>query len=287
MKRILIPTDFSTNANNALEYAAEISRLAGATITLLHVYTPSVSPNNVIRALIEDEIIDAKKDASIKLEVLKNTLETEYPGVSCKTEVAVGEAVKEILATAKASAIDLIIMGTLGASNLTRTLFGSNTASVIEKSHCPVLCIPAGCTFKVAERILFATNFSYDDIKGILKLMPLVNAFKSEIIITHIDTTPENDANNSSMEKFVAEVKLVTGYARISQKIVNDHTVSMGLESIIQELTIDLLALATHRRNFFEKFYNPSLTKKISLYTKIPILVFHNPRDVEDTGKDF
>ncbi|MBK8292810.1 MAG: universal stress protein [Flammeovirgaceae bacterium] len=286
MKRILIPTDFSTNANNALEYAAEISSLAGAAITLLHVYTPAVSSNSVISALLTDEVMDAKKDALTKLGVLQNTLETEFPGINCKTEVAVGEAVKEILTIARTHEIELIIMGTLGATNLTRTLFGSNTASVIERSDCPVLCIPAGCTFQAPERILFATNFSYDDIQGILKLIPLANAFKSEVVVGHINTSTDENSEDASMDKFVAEVKLATGYERISQKIVSDHNVSMGLDLIVQESNIDLLALATHRRNFFEKFYNPSLTKKISLYTKIPIAVFQNPPQ-EGDRKDF
>jgi nucleotide-binding universal stress UspA family protein len=72
MKRILIPTDFSTNANNALEYAAEISSLAGAAITLLHVYTPAVSSqHSVIQcSSLTDEVMDAKKDALTKLGVL-------------------------------------------------------------------------------------------------------------------------------------------------------------------------------------------------------------------------
>ncbi|MEQ1587513.1 MAG: universal stress protein [Cyclobacteriaceae bacterium] len=287
MKTILIPTDFSANANNALEYAAEISHHAGASLHLLHVYTPIVSRSNIISALITDEVEDAKKEALDKLHIFRSTLESEYPGISCKTSVSVGEAVEEILNATKAINADLIIMGTLGASNLARTLFGSNTASVIEKSACPVLCVPAECTFKVPKRILFSTNFSYDDIQGVIKLVSIARPFKSEIMVGHIDTSTEEDAEEASMQKFVKEVELATNYPKFTQKIVSDHNVSMGLDLIIQEYEVDLVALSTHKRNFFEKFYNPSLTKKISLYSSIPILVFQNPHDDEDTGKDF
>lgn len=287
MKTILIPTDFSANANNALEYAAEISHHAGATLHLLHVYTPIVSRSNIISALLTDEVEDAKKEALDKLQVFRATLESEYPGISCKTSVSVGEAVEEILTATKAINADLIIMGTLGASNLARTLFGSNTASVIEKSTCPVLCIPAGSSFKVPKRILFATNFSYDDIQGVIKLVSIARPFKSEIMVGHIDTLTEEDGEEASMQKFVKEVELATNYPNFTQKIVSDHNVSMGLDLIIQEYEVDVVALSTHKRNFFEKFYNPSLTKKISLYSNIPILVFQNPLDDEDTGKDF
>jgi nucleotide-binding universal stress UspA family protein len=290
MKTILIPTDFSANANNALEYAAEISHHAGASLHLLHVYTPIVSRSNIISALITDEVEDAKKEALDKLQVFRTTLESEYPGISCQTSVSVGEAVEEILVATKSINADLIIMGTLGASNLARTLFGSNTAAVIEKSVCPVLCVPAGSTFQVPKRILFATNFSYDDIQGVIKLVSIAKPFKSEIMVGHVDTSTEEDGEDgeeASMQKFVKEVELATNYPKFTQKIVSDHNVSMGLDLIIQESEVDLVALSTHKRNFFEKFYNPSLTKKISLYSNIPILVFQNPHDDEDTGKDF
>ncbi|MBL7875228.1 MAG: universal stress protein [Cyclobacteriaceae bacterium] len=285
--RVLIPTDFSTTANNALEYASNISNLAKSSITLLHIYTPVVSPNNMLSALVTDEILAIKKEALLKLGDLQKMLEVEFPGIVCKTEVAVGEVVKEILAKAKADDSEIIVMGTMGASNLSRALFGSNTALVIEKSDCPVLCIPSGYTFKAPKRILFATNFSYHDIHGISKLITLAKTFDSEIVVAHVDTTPEDDAELSSLEKFVAEVKLTTGYKKITQMMVSDHNVGMGLESIIDTSNIDLLALATHRRNFFEKFYKPSLTKKISLYTQIPIAVFQNPTDEIEDGTDF
>jgi nucleotide-binding universal stress UspA family protein len=287
MKTILIPTDFSTNANNALEYAAEISHHTRASLFILHVYTPIVSRTNIMSAVIADEVEDAKKEALDKLDVLCNTLKSEYPGISCQSRVSLGEAVEEILAVTQEINADLIIMGTLGASNLTRTLFGSNTAAVVENSICPVLCIPAGSSFEVPKRILFATNFSYDDIQGVMKLVPISRAFNSEIMVGHVDTSTEEEADEVSMQKFINEVQLATNYSNFSQKIVSDHNVSMGLDLIIQESEVDMVALSTHKRNFFEKFYNPSLTKKISLYSTIPILVFQNPRDDEDTGKDF
>lgn len=287
MKTILIPTDFSTNANNALEYAAEISHHTKASLFILHVYTPIVSRTNIMSAIITDEVDDAKKEALDKLEVVRNTLASEYPGISCQSRVLVGEAIDEILGMSTEINADLIIMGTLGASNLTRTLFGSNTASVVENSTCPVLCIPAGISFQVPKRILFATNFSYDDIQAIRKLVSISRAFSAEIMVGHVDTSTEEDGDESSMEKFVTEIRLATNYSNFSHMIVSDHNVSMGLDQIVQESNVDMVALSTHKRNFFEKFYNPSLTKKISLYSNIPILVFQNPRDNEKTGKDF
>ncbi len=289
MKTILFPTDFSFNANRALEYAVEIASHTGAALNLLHIYTPVVSKDNVYSSLITDEVADATSEAKEKLKVITDTIASDYPSVSCKTYIKVGDPVPEILNVSLEIEADLIIMGTLGASKISKMIFGSNTASIIEKSACPVLAVPAGCTFRIPERILFATAFSFSDLKGLKKLALIAEAFKTEIILGHVDISPDEDSDEAttSMENFHKEANALTGYSRISYKVVNDHNVSMGLDKIIDESSIDLLALSTHKRTWFEKIYNPSLTMKISHHTFIPLLAFHNPADEEKTGKDF
>jgi nucleotide-binding universal stress UspA family protein len=289
MNSILLPTDFSNNANRALEYAVQLSKGTGARITLLHVYTPVVSKSNAMRALITDEVGDARREALEKLAVIINTITREFPEVKCESQVRVGEAVEEILLAALESKSDLIIMGTLGASNITKMIFGSNTASIIEKSECPVLAIPYGCTFRPPERILFATNFKYNDLEGVKKLTEIAQTFGAEIILGHVDVsiTEEEEEELHTMENFFNEVQIITDYPKISCQTVSDHNVSMGLDKIIEEHHIDWFALSTQKRTWFEKISNPSLTKKISHYTTIPLLAFHNPADDEMAGPDF
>lgn len=288
MKSILFPTDFSTNANRALEYAVEIAALTGSTLHLLHVYTPVVSKENVYSTLITDEVADATREAEEKLKVIRDTVTREYPSVTCKAMVHVGNPVDEILQASIATAAELIIMGTLGATKLSKMIFGSNTSSVIERSECPVLAVPSNCTYHVPARILFATNFSFHDLEGLKKLALIARAFNSEIILGHVDISIDEENDISiPMENFIKEVLAVTSYSKISYKIVSDHNVSMGLDKIIDESAIDLFALSTHKRNWFEKITNPSLTKQISNHVYIPLLAFHNPMDAEKTGRDF
>jgi nucleotide-binding universal stress UspA family protein len=132
MKTILFPTDFSTNANRALEYAVEIASLTNATLHILHVYTPVVSKDNAFSSLLGDEVADATHEAREKLRVMTDMISKEYPRVKCQARVRVGEPVDEILKVSKEIGSDLIIMGTLGASKLSKMIFGSNTSAVIE-----------------------------------------------------------------------------------------------------------------------------------------------------------
>lgn len=288
MKTILFPTDFSHNANRALEYAVELAALTGATLNLIHVYTPIVSKDNVYSTLITDEVADARREAMDKLAVISDTIAKEFPAVACKAQVNVGETVDEIITASLENKADLIIMGTLGANKLSKMIFGSNTSSIVEKSECPVLAVPSNCTYRPPKRILFATNFSYKDLDGVKKLALIAEAFHSEIILGHVDISIDEENDESvSMENFMKEVKAVTSYPNISYQIVSDHNVSMGLDKIIEDSSIDLFALSTHKRNWFEKIYNPSLTKKIANHVYLPLLAFHNPVDEEKTGKDF
>ncbi len=100
------------------------------------------------------------------------------------------------------------------------------------------------------------------------------------------DAVPDSD-ETASMENFLKEASTVTAYPKIFSQITSDHNVSMGLDKIIEEAAIDMFALSTQKRTWFEKIYNPSLTQKISNHTYIPLLAFHNSMDEERTGKDF
>ena len=287
MKKILFPTDFSHNANSALEFAVEIASLTRSSLELIHVYTPMVSKGNMMSALLADEVGNAAQEAKEKLKIMCGTIGKEYPNVRCQYHVRVGTTINEIINACTDYNCDLIIMGTLGANKLSKMLFGTNTAEIIEHSEIPVLAIPSGCSYRPLKRILFATNFSFNDLQGIKKLAVIAAAFKSEIIIGHVDISNDEDRydEHPTMANFMKEVKAISDYPLISSEIVNDHNVSMGLDKIIDEFEIDLFAISTHRRTWFEKISNPSLTQKISNYTDIPLLAFHNPvMEVQDVG---
>ena len=288
MKRILVPTDFSENALHAIEYASETAKAVGAELVILHVHIPPVSMQSAIHSVMAEDVGRETKAAKARLKAIANTIQEEYKSLICIFDVAVGEPVPEILDYAQEKAVDLIVMGTQGASKMANVLFGSNTASIIEKASCPVLCIPFNLSYKNPEKILFATNFAYSDIDGAKKLVVLAKGFKSSLIFAHVVVgTEETDAEREVIEKFASEIKLQTGYAQISGAVISDATINTGLDALIEKYNADIIVLATRKRNLFQKLFNPSITKKYSYHTTVPLLAFHNPSDDEQTDKDF
>lgn len=275
MKNILVPTDFSRNAHHAVEFAAVIATSWDATITLLSVYTPVVSRYNVISPLLVDEIAQAKTEIHEKLHQTVETIKEMYPEASCRTAVGTGETVEGILDAVGTVNADLIIMGTQGASSIEKVLLGSNAADIIEKAECPVLVVPGGTEIRVPKKIVFATDYAHSDIEGARLLTSIAQVFGATVTFVHVTRHEEETEDDLKViQKFTDEIKSATAYQNIDFKILSDNTVFMGLDTIVENTGIDLMALSTRRRSLFEKLYNPSLTKKLAQYTQIPLLAF-------------
>jgi nucleotide-binding universal stress UspA family protein len=280
MKKILVPTDFSENAGQALEFAAVIAQAWKASLTLLSVYTPAVSRYNVISPLLVDEIAQAKTEILEKLQITANTVQEIYPDVKHYNIIGVGGTVEEILSVARTEATDLIVMGTQGASSVEKVLLGSNAAEIIEKAECPVLVVPSTTKIKVPKKIIFATDYVHSDIEGARLLASMAQVFDATITLVHITRNEEETEEELKMiEKFTADVKAATNFEHINFEVLSDNTVMMGLDTILENPGADLIALSTRRRNIFEKLYNPSLTKKFAQYTRIPLLAFKIHKD--------
>lgn len=145
---LLIPTDFSENAGQALAYAKEIARNSTATLHLLHIVEPVVYPADwsyaqVGFADIEQELYD---NAEKELLLLAAVLDAE--GFKVVTTVVRGRASDEICNYAKTNNISIIAIGTHGRSGLEHFLFGSTTERVLRKAPSPVLSVHLDATKK-------------------------------------------------------------------------------------------------------------------------------------------
>lgn len=272
MKSILVPTDFSSNANVAIEYACELATSLGSTITILNIHTPAPNQYDVASVLIKEELERAKDIASKKLESISKMIEENYQ-LECNTEFKVGGIIDSIEDTIKSGKADFVVMGTRGASGLDKILFGSNTTRVIEKVQCPVLAIPTGCTFQAPKRIVYATDFHDKELNHVENLVSVANVFNAELMMTHITTDKEALQSEEMLKRnFAQRVSSLTSYEAITYFAKYEEDVSRALDSFTTQVGADWIAMLTHKRTMLEKFYNPSLTKTIAYQTKIPLL---------------
>ncbi len=272
--KFLVPTDFSKNADHAVRYASVLANAVTAELLLIHVNIPPVTRGNIAEALLAKEIDRLTNEASVKLSEISGSMAEEFD-ISCEYIIRMGNPVVEIIHEAKNNAIDLIVMGTAGASGLDKFLFGSNTVSVIDSAPCPVLAVPIEAHIAPPRKITFATNYQDNDIETMRGLVKLVSGLHPEITILHI-AGEVSGADRDMVEQFSKTVALELSIPQPYYYVMPHDDILKGIDLFIESAESDLIALATRRRGAFERLFDPSLTRKLTYQAKFPLLVFQS-----------
>ena len=179
----------------------------------------------------------------------------------------------EVLSLIKDFKIDIVIMGTHGASGITELILGSNAASIIEKATVPVLAIPGNSTYKDINNIVYA----YDDIKSGLPtfnwLLEFAKIYDSEITLLHIIESGKDTAELNKKE--FERIRQAVNYEKVRLELVKEENVLEGINDYVNSNNIDVLAMAIRKRTLLDKIFNRSLTKKMAYHTRIPLLALH------------
>jgi nucleotide-binding universal stress UspA family protein len=276
MKTILFPTDFSSGADNAFNYAISLSDKLKAKLILFNSFhIPVYTSENAMAEGMDDQLMHIAQNKLLKME--KKVLQ-QSENLIVESIVNYGLAVENINSVAKEKDVNLIIMGTKGASGLKEVFIGSNAASVLEKSPCPVLVIPEKAQFKNMDKIVFATDFKDSDFYSIALLAEVAYLFNSEIIIVHVSqVAPAENHEKDLLQWYKEELKkkVNVDYKNISFHDLVGGNVDYELEDFIEKNNVDLLALSMRKRNIFAKLFDHSLTKRMAYHSQTPLLAFH------------
>lgn len=276
MKTILVPTDFSRNADNAMHFAMILAKKQNARLILIHAYQLPVSPAAVPFSVLADEKEQLNKEAIRKIKALCQEIE-HVGGISYEYLVEEGETVPTILQACEQKKSDLIVMGTKGATGLTGIIFGSTASHVLEKASCPVMAIPEASKFtRPIKKITYATDYRQSDIEAIHKLIEIASILQAQINILHIsgdEISAEEEVQ--LMNEFRKKVTKSIFYNNLSFQLLHGNNVEEELEHYIANESTDMLVMATHFRNFIDRLFGKSLTKDIVEETNVPLIAFH------------
>ncbi|WP_396590706.1 universal stress protein [Allomuricauda sp. R78024] len=278
MQRILIPTDFSENAWNAINYAMQLFRNKQCTFYLLNTYTPVIPSSRFMAKMIDGvSIVDAVRNSSEQ--GLLNTVDrikTKYGNSnhSFETISSFNLLVEEVKDIVDAYDIDLVVTGTKGASGIDEVFMGSNTVRIIKNSKkCPVLAIPQHFDFVTPSEIAFATDFNrFYTASELNPLMELAEMFQATIRIVHVQYGIKA---LSELQQF--NLNMLRRYLNQSEHYVHTvselNSVSQTLEMFTEELDIHLLALLNYQHSYMEKMTREPIVKRTAFHTQIPLLV--------------
>lgn len=278
-KTILVPTDFSKGAGNALEYAVALAKKENAKIILLNVYHLTVYISELTGKSDRQIVEEMESSVNKNLQSLcRNISKTKK--VKCEYISKYDLAVDGILDTIREIKPDMVIMGTKGASGVKEILMGSNTAKVIEKAKCPVIAVPENASFKGIRLITFATDYHASDIDVIKKLAEIAKPFNAKINVLHASEEDlTHEAEEMGIERFKNLVSKKIKYNKISFRVLYGRYLENVLQNHIKEESPDLLAMSTREKNFIERLFGTSTTKRMAYHTNVPLLAFHHKQE--------
>ncbi|WP_339724446.1 universal stress protein [Maribacter stanieri] len=278
MKNILIPTDFSSNADHAIAYAINIFKCERANFYFLHAYADEVyGPfHNLDKETFEKQRQIHSKSSENKLTKLVNDTKTKTHNPMHKYEMisSFESLVDALNNVADSKNIDLIIMGTRGATANSKITFGSNTVQVFKYVKCPVLAVPDHYDYSQPKKILFPSNYMLPYKRRELKLLDiLAGEFKAEVHSLYISDFEDLSIRQLDNKKFLEES---LPHARLSFVRTTVDNRAKAILAYINENKMDLLVMVNSRHSFLEDMLYQSTIDEIGLSPTIPFLVMQN-----------
>ncbi len=281
MKTIILPTDFSKNAYNAITYALKLFKDEPCRFYLLNTYTPAIYESEyILHSPGQIGLGDIYQSLSMEnLEDLKKKLEGEFknPKHTFVTHSVFNLLVDEVCHLAAREEVDMIIMGTQGATGAKEIFLGSHTVHVIKKAPCPVLAVPAGYAYEEPRAILFPTDYEVDYQHTRLSiLMEIAAMHKSAVHVLHVSTgyelTEKQEKNKGGLSR------MFTAHTHEFHDIPSQEIID-GINGFKAKKKVDLLAMVQNKHTFLERLFIEPVIKKIGFHVTIPFLVLPHPNE--------
>ncbi len=276
MKNILVPFDFSEEAENAFKFAQEIAALSSAKLKLVHIIEiPTTQHFNTMGEVnLEENYVDKvymvelvdKRKKQLK-EIEKELGVQPFP---FSTRLSFGNPYAGISKEIAEMKADLVIMGSKGSSGLEELLIGSNTEKVVRHAKCPVITVKSPTKVKDIKKIVFASDFSDDSKKVMLKLKDLQTLLEASLYLVKINT-PNSFENSKKSKQKINDFIKTNKLENVKVDIFNSSSEEEGILEYAEDLEADLIAMATHGRTGFLHLLSGSIAEDVVNAAKRPV----------------
>ncbi|WMI69891.1 universal stress protein [Mangrovimonas sp. YM274] len=275
MKKIIVPVDFSEYSEYALEVAAAIAKEHNSELMVMHML-------EISDAVLNTGDLEQGEKAVFLLKIAEQKFETflDKPyleGLTVTPVVKHFKVFSELAEVAANHSVDLIVMGSQGASGFSEIFVGSNTEKVVRHSEVPVLVVKEKLTSVEFNNVVFANDFSGKSIKAYKKAMKLFKGMNVTPHVLYVNLPSDHFRNSDEIEEKITTF-LEKADGNLDQKenvsVVNDYTVEGGVFNYANKIDADLIAVATHGRTGFLHFFEGSISEDIANHASLPVLTF-------------
>ena len=276
-KRVLLPTDYSNNALNAIRYARELYKDIACDFYMMNAFHVSGYTLESMQVPEPGEHFyeTAKKISEEGMARLKEmiVLHPDNPNHRFHTICTFNSMLEAVRNTVAKKDIDIIIMGTKGITGSKARIFGTNTVKVMEHiKNCPVIGVPGIAAFSPPKEIVFPTNYKTDFKRNeINHLIEIAKLHSSKIHVVHIDK--DKDGKLSKKEQANKELLLdILNGVDVETHFLSAIKISQGIKLFIESKDCDMIAFLNRKHLFFGSILSNPLVKEIGYEPKIPIL---------------
>ncbi|HAT63021.1 MAG TPA: universal stress protein UspA [Flavobacteriaceae bacterium] len=270
MKRILLPTDFSPQAENALKVAVQMAKKNDSEIYLLHSMEMPLHLANTNKGALPEALFFIKLAEKQFAELMKKPY---LKKVKVKQTIGHGEIYDDISEAVKSNKIDLIVMGSHGASGFKEMFIGSNTEKVVRTSKIPVLVIKNEHKKFEVKDFVFATDFSNECKKPFEVAQKFAENFGATIHLLYVNT-PSGFTTSMDAKKMMALFIKGMKYPNYTLNIYNDISVEKGILGFARESNAQLIGMSTHGRKGISHFFNGSVSEDLVNHANMPVMTF-------------
>jgi nucleotide-binding universal stress UspA family protein len=274
MKTIIVPTDFSPVATNAMNFAADMALGINASILLLHVYQVPVTMTDV--PVLLTSVDELKKGSEERLEDLKQSLIHITSGkLKIYTEARLGDTVDILEEVCNQVQPFTVVMGTKGESGIERILFGSTTLSAIRHLKWPVIVVPPGKEFgKGIKKIGFACDFQQVvETTPVHFIKQIVKEFHAELHVLNVDFENKHFKPETPEQSLLLHTMLED--ANPNYHFINQVDIEDGINEFAEKNNLDLLIAIPKKHKLLEGIFKPSSTRQLVTQSHIPVMCVH------------
>lgn len=274
MKKILVPCDFSEQAVNALRFALDVAAQSKGEVHLVHVIELPVMHDSVLMPVMSFEealLKELREKAEKEFDKLKN----KYAGsVSVTSLVLFGATSRMIIDYISDHTIDLVVMGTKGASGVKEVLIGSNAEKVVRRSPVPVIAIKKYVKASSIKNIVFPNTLDTEKQEDlVMKVKSLQNFFKAQIHIVWINTPTNFTPDRITFERLNAFAKRFM-FKDFTISVYNDPFEESGIINYTHSVKADMIAMGTHGRKGLAHILSGSVAEDVVNHVDCPIWTY-------------
>ncbi len=278
MRKVLIPTDFSKNAWNAIKYAVELFKYEVSEFYIMHAYKDEIYEDKDLlqKAPLDSitQIVGKKSEEFLNKTLLDISEYSSNPKHKYNTISSNNLLIDEVELLSNDEDIDLIVMGTHGKTNDRNITFGSNTLQVLKYVQCPVLAVPANYEYNSLNHIVFTTNYMIPYNRRELKLLSeMASKFSATIDMLYISKSKKLSMRQQDHKNFIKDA---FDKNNINFKTLKNKNILNTIFSYLKGNSVDLLVMVNTTHSFLENILFQSTIDKISLNIDIPFLTLQN-----------